>query len=199
LILAANILLDGGVVCIPTDTVYGITSIADDVSAVKRVFQLKNRPEGTPLPIFISSATELDEYTVGFSPEAKMLANEFWPGALTIIANRSDSIPPITVAGFPSAGFRIPNHYVPIKLAKLTRKPITGTSANISGQPEAKNVDDVVRMFGKDNPNLDMVLDGGTLSGTIPSTVVDVTSGDLKIIRVGMVGEDAIRRILCQE
>ena len=199
LVIAANILLDGGVICIPTDTVYGISCIADDVSAVSKVFRLKNRSEGVPLPIFISSLEEIDQLTLAFSKEGRLLAEAFWPGALTVVANKSSAIPDLTVAGFDTAGFRIPDHPVPIKLCELTGKPITGTSANISGQPESRQVDDVIRMFGKDNVDLDLILDGGHLSDTNPSTIIDVTSDSLNIIRIGMVSEKSIRSVLCQK
>ena len=88
LVIAANILLDGGVICIPTDTVYGISCIADDVSAVSKVFRLKNRSEGVPLPIFISSLEEIDQLTLVVSKEGRLLAEAFWPGALTVVAKK---------------------------------------------------------------------------------------------------------------
>ena len=155
---------------------YGISCIADDVSAVSKVFRLKNRSEGVPLPIFISSLEEIDQLTLAFSKEGRLLAEAFWPGALTVVAKKSSGIPDLTVAGFDTAGFRIPDHPVPIKLCELTGKPITGTSANISGQPESRQVDDVIRMFGKDNIDLDLILDGGHLSDTNPSTIIDAVS-----------------------
>ena len=178
---------------------YGISCIADDVSAVSKVFRLKNRSEGVPLPIFISSLEEMDQLTLAFSKQGRLLAEAFWPGALTVVAKKSSRIPDLTVAGFDTAGFRLPDHPVPIKLCELTGKPITGTSANISGQPESRQVDDVIRMFGKDNMDLDLILDGGYLFDTNPSTIIDVTSSSLNIIRIGMVSEKSIRSVLCQK
>ena len=178
---------------------YGISCISNDVSAVAKVFRLKNRSEGIPLPIFISSLSDIDRFALYFSEEGRLLAETFWPGALTLIANKSSAIPDITVAGLKTAGFRIPDHFVPIKLCELTGGSITGTSANISGRPEARSVDDVTGMFGKNNVDLDLILDGGSLCDTNPSTIIDVTSKTLKVIRIGMVSEEAIRSVLCQK
>ena len=113
-------------------------------NAVKKIFDIKQRPPNTPVPIFIEKPEDLEHFTTQkISDDIKKITNRFWPGALTAILKKSEKIPEITVSGLDSAGFRIPDHEVPIQLCKLTKSPITGTSANISGKKAARSIQDI--------------------------------------------------------
>ena len=163
LVVASNILLDGGVVCIPTDTVYGLAAIAINENAVKKIFDIKQRPPNTPVPIFIEKPEDLEHFTTQkISDDIKKITNRFWPGALTAILKKSEKIPEITVSGLDSAGFRIPDHEVPIQLCKLTKSPITRTSANISGKKAARSIQEATVQFQNFHPHL--YIDGGNLA-----------------------------------
>ncbi len=193
--IAANILLEGGVVCMPTDTFYGLAGIATNETAVEKIFNIKQRPANTPLPIFIEKPEDLINLsTQTISEDIRKITDTFWPGALTIIVKKSNKIPTITVAGLESAGFRVPNHEVPIQLCKITKSPITGTSANISGKQPARSIEEAIDQFNKFLP--DLFLDGGELHSDLASTIVDFTTIPHNILREGAVSPDEITAIL---
>ncbi len=193
--IAANILLEGGVVCMPTDTFYGLAGIATNETAVEKIFNIKQRPANTPLPIFIEKPEDLINLsTQTISEDIRKITDTFWPGALTIIVKKSNKIPTITVAGLESAGFRVPNHEVPIQLCKITKSPITGTSANISGKQPARSIEEAIDQFNKFIP--DLFLDGGELHSDLASTIVDFTTIPHNILREGAVSPDEITAIL---
>ena len=193
--IAANILLEGGVVCMPTDTFYGLAGIATNETAVEKIFNIKQRPANTPLPIFIEKPEDLINLsTQAISEDIRKITDTFWPGALTIIVKKSNKIPTITVAGLESAGFRVPNHEVPIQLCKITKSPITGTSANISGKQPARSIEEAIDQFNKFLP--DLFLDGGELHSDLASTIVDFTTIPHNILRAGAVSPDEITAIL---
>ena len=198
LVVASNILLDGGVVCIPTDTVYGLAAIAINENAVKKIFDIKQRPPNTPVPIFIEKPEDLEHFTTQkISDDIKKITNRFWPGALTAILKKSEKIPEITVSGLDSAGFRIPDHEVPIQLCKLTKSPITGTSANISGKKAARSIQEASVQFQNFHP--DLYIDGGNLDSDLASTIVDFTTIPHNILREGAVSSEKIRATLNED
>ncbi len=194
---AANILLEGGVVCIPTDTVYGIAGIATNSIAVSKVFEVKQRAPNTALPIFIEDISSLNDLSEFVPPMAKVLASNFWPGPLTMVLEKSDRIPDVTTGGLKTAGFRIPNHQIAVKLCEETGKPITGTSANISGQKAATTADEALRQF-KDS-SLDLILDGGTSTSSDPSTIVHFENNEVKLIRQGVISMSDIQKLVDQK
>lgn len=191
---AANILLEGGVVCIPTDTVYGIAGIATDSIAVSKVFEVKQRNPTIALPIFIEDISSLNDLSEFVPPIAKVLASNFWPGPLTMVLEKSDRIPDVTTGGLKTAGFRIPNHQIAVKLCEETGKPITGTSANISGQKAATTADEALRQF-KDS-SLDLILDGGTSTSSQTSTIVHFEDNEVKLIRQGVITMSDIQKLV---
>jgi len=188
--LAANILLDGGVVCIPTDTVYGLAASAIDEKAILSIFCLKQRLRSSALPVLVGSTDIAENYVQGISDEARVLADEFWPGALTMIFQSAGIIPDLVTAGTGKVAIRIPNHKVPLSLCEQTGVPIIGTSANTSGEPPLTNARDVEKYFS--NSSLNLVIDGGVSKSFSPSTVIDVSSYPPTIVREGIISKGEI-------
>jgi L-threonylcarbamoyladenylate synthase len=190
---AVSILKNGGVVAYPNDTVYGLGACMTDTAAVDRIFQVKGRPKGMALPVLLADKAQIEEIVFSVSPAAKCLADEFFPGALTIILPKSAVVPDIITGGGKTVAFRIPNHPVPLALVKGLGKPIVGTSANLSGQPSALIATEVQAQIGD---KIDMVIDGGRCPGGIESTVIDL-SGEMPIIRrQGAISIERLRKIL---
>ncbi len=140
---AISILKKGGVVAYPTDTVYGLGACMTDIAAVDRIFQVKGRPKGMALPVLLAEQKQIAEIVIEVTPSAQRLADEFFPGALTIILPKSDIVPDIITGGGRTVAFRIPNHPVPLALIRGLGKPIVGTSANLSGHPSALTAEEV--------------------------------------------------------
>jgi L-threonylcarbamoyladenylate synthase len=190
---AVSILKNGGVVAYPTDTVYGLGACMTDTTAVDRIFQVKGRPKGMALPVLLADSSQIREIVKTIPPAAQRLADEFFPGALTIILPKSDAVPEIITGGGTTVAYRIPNHPVPLALIKGLGKPIVGTSANLSGQPSALTAAEVQVQIGD---KIDMVIDGGKCPGGIESTVIDL-SGDRPVIRrQGAISIERLRIIL---
>ena len=193
IIKAVSILKNGGVVAYPTDTVYGLGACMMDTKAVDRIFQVKGRPKGMALPVLLADRLQIAEIVTSVSPAAKRLADEFFPGALTIILPKSAVVPDIITGGGRTVAFRIPNHPVPLSLIKGLGKPIVGTSANLSGHPSTLTAEEVRFQIGD---KIDMVIDGGKCPGGIESTVIDL-SGEKPIVRrQGAISIEKLRKIL---
>ena len=189
---AIEILRAGGIVGIPTDTVYGIAANALDPEAVGRVFAAKGRDDGNPSPALVGGVEDLFEYAIDVSEEAVELARAFWPGKLTIVVRKSDRIPLIVSGGLDTVGLRVSSHPIPRKLAAALGAPITGTSANASGSKPSISAVSVVETLGA---RLDMVFDGGELAPSKPSTVIDATTPSLRILREGAVSRAEIEKV----
>jgi L-threonylcarbamoyladenylate synthase len=190
---AINILKNGGVVAYPTDTVYGLGACMTDINAVDRIFQVKGRPKGMALPVLLADKKQIAEIVTAVTPSAKRLADEFFPGALTIILPKSANVPGIITGGGRTIAFRIPNHPVPLALVNGLGKPIVGTSANLSGQPSALTAAEVRTQIGD---KIDMVIDGGKCPGGIESTIVDMSGEKPVIRRQGAISIEKLRKIL---
>jgi L-threonylcarbamoyladenylate synthase len=190
---AITILKKGGVVAYPTDTVYGLGAGMTDTAAVERIFKVKGRPKGMALPVLLADKAQIEEIVAVFPAAARRLADEFFPGALTIILPKSDAVPDIITGGGRTVAFRIPNHPVPLALIKGLGKPIVGTSANLSGHPSALTAEEVRGQIGD---KMEMVIDGGRCPGGIESTVIDL-SGEKPIVRrQGAISVERLRKIL---
>ena len=190
LALAADILLDGGVVCIPTDTVYALATLAKDSIAISKVFRIKERDETLALPVLIGSFDQITQFTDNVTYLEKALASAFWPGALTIVVEKSDSVPGNLTGSLNTVGCRVPNHKTPLKLAQVIKTGITGTSANKSGFPSAVNIKEVLEQF-KDS-EIDLIIDGGNSKSNIPSTVIQCINSKINILREGIISKEDI-------
>jgi L-threonylcarbamoyladenylate synthase len=178
------VLVKGGLVAFPTDTVYGLGARYDDEKAVTRIYQLKQRPREMPLPLLLAGSDQIDQVAVDVPPIAWLLAGRFLPGALTLVLPKSDRVPDIVTGGGNTVAVRIPDHPVPLELIQGVGVPIVGTSANLNGQPSATSADEVRKQLGD---KVDLIIDSGQSPGGQESTVVDVTGEVPKIIRHGAV------------
>ena len=145
------------------------------------------------LPVLLADQAQIEQIVTSVPPAAQLLADAFFPGALTIILPKSDTVPDIITGGGKTVAFRIPNHPVPIALIKQLGKPIVGTSANLSGLNSALTAAEVIKQIGD---KIDMVIDGGRCPGGIESTVVDLSGVKPVIRRQGAISIEKLRNIL---
>lgn len=190
---AAVILRQGGLVAFPTDTLYALGADASNRQAVKRVFAVKGRNPGSPIPLLVADLTMAIQL-VGELPEAAMrLAGRYWPGPLTLVVPAPRSIYTALTAGTSRIGLRVPDAPVALALIREFGGPVTGTSANRSGERDPLDANEVLHQLGD---RVDVILDGGPLAAGRPSTVVDVTTSPPVIVRPGPVGQREIFDLL---
>lgn len=178
---------NGGVIIFPTDTVYGVGCSAFKPKSINKIFKIKGRDFSKALPILIGNLEQIHIVTERLDCRSEKLIKTFWPGPLTIILPKNASLPP-NLSLYETVGIRMPKHPWLLELLKLTG-PLAATSANPSGSPEAKNVEEAVKtMDGK----IDFIIDGGQSWSNLPSTVVDCRSAEIKILREGPISKAAI-------
>jgi L-threonylcarbamoyladenylate synthase len=187
---AADVLLAGGVIAFPTETLYGLGVDIRNEAAIKRLFTIKKRPESSPVLILIPSVESLTQYVANVPPIALRLIELFWPGGLTLVFEAGKMVSPLLTAGMGRIGIRLSGHVVATSLAKAIESAITGTSANISGEPACRSAREVFDCFRE---NVDLILDGGKTAGSVASTVLDVTTDPPQIRRQGIVTREQIR------
>jgi len=187
-----SILKRGGIVAFPTDTVYGLGACANLHQAVEQIYRVKERPRSMSLPLLLAHTSQISEVAESVPPIAWLLVHNFFPGALTIVLYKSNSVPDIITAGGLTVAVRIPAHPIPVALADGLGMPIVGTSANLSGKPSVLTPEEVYSQFGE---KIDLVIDGGRCPGGIESTIVDVTGEKPIILRQGAVSQQEIRDI----
>ena len=178
-----RILKNGGVVAFPTDTVYGLGADAFNSWAVERIYEIKNRPKHLQLPLLIADTPQLTAMADPIPEIAWFLARRFWPGGLTLVLPKADSLPTCLSTG-PGIAVRVPNHPICLALIHRLGNPIIGTSANVSGQPAALTADEVRQQLGE---KIDFIINGGKCPGGRESTVVDVTRESPLILRQGII------------
>jgi len=178
-----KILQKGGVIAFPTDTVYGLGADAFNSTAVERIYEIKNRPKHRQLPLLIADVERLTILAEPIPAIAWFLARRFWPGGLTLVLSKTDSLPVYLASGRTMA-VRVPNHPVCLALIQHLGNPIIGTSANISGQPTALTAEEVGQQLGG---KIDLIINGGKCPGGKESTVVDVTHEAPVILRQGII------------
>jgi len=189
---SVDCLLEGGIVALPTDTVYGIAADATNPVAVERLFKIKNREREKALVILIDSSKQLAGIAKNLTVEVRRLTEAFWPGPLTIIfEKRRGNFDHL--GSMDSIGIRMPDHSIPLAMMQALARPLACTSANISGHPDPYSADDVEQSFGN---SLNAILDSGQLEQTPPSTVIDVTSEKYRVLRNGRVSIEQLATIL---
>ncbi len=181
---AADVLLAGGVVAFPTETFYGLAVDVRNEAAIERLFSAKKRSTSSPVLILIGALETLDQNVDNIPQTALGLIKEFWPGGLTLVFKAGPKISPLLTAGTQKIGIRLSSHPVATALALAIEAPISGTSANISGQPACRNAHEVLESFGM---GVDLILDGGETPGEVGSTVLDVTELPLHVLREGVI------------
>jgi L-threonylcarbamoyladenylate synthase len=181
---AAAVLRAGGLVAFPTETFYGLGAAALDPGAVRRVFEIKGRPDGKPVLVLVDSVAMLDAVALEVPPRARTLMAAHWPGALTLVFRARSEVPAEVTAGTGTVGVRLSAHAVARALVTALGQPITAPSANPSGSTPPTTGAAVLAHFGG---RLDLLLDGGATTGGEPSTVLDVTVDPPRVVRAGAV------------
>lgn len=188
---AIQIIQEGGIVAIPTDTVYGIGVSAFNEASIKDLFLAKGRDADKAIAILISDLEQLTAVS-SFIPDYTLkLANNFWPGGLTLVLPKHSAIPDI-LSPLPTIGVRIPDHSFALGLIRVCG-PLAVTSANLSGQPAAASAEEVEQQLSS---RIDLIIDGGPSRGGTASTVVDCTGPECKILRSGAIPPEKIFAIL---
>lgn len=182
------------IILYPTDTLYGLGVDATDPKVVLRLRELKGRDDGKPISIAVSDIGMMREYAE-VTPLAEKLAARFLPGKLTLVLN-AKNLPDEITAGDGTIGVRIPNHPQALELIRETGKPLTATSANISGMPSERTVEKILAQFGSKASWITKVIDGGEISESAPSTVVDARGETAAVIREGAISREAIFSVL---
>jgi len=183
---AAKLLDRGEVIVCPTDTGYAFSVNALDPRAVAKVFHLKGRVYSNPIHIAVSSMDEAEKYAF-VTDIARYLAERYLPGGLTLVLRKKDVVPPMLVAGLDTVGIRIPDNKIILALAEMTERPLTATSANLSGRQGAYSIDEVRAQLGEGMGEVALVLDQGTLKTRELSTIVDLTASPPQLIRQGRI------------
>ena len=181
---AIEVLKDGGVVAVPTDTLYGLAADVFNLAAIDRVFDIKGRPQDLALPVLVSGWKQVTRVAKNVPPQAQALAERFWPGALTLVVTKADGLPDRLTAGGVTVAVRMPDHPAPIKLINGLGGPITGTSANISGGADPSTLAELSDQIGG---RVDHLFNEGPEPMGTASTVVDITSGEPKLLREGAI------------
>lgn len=190
---AAAVLRAGGLVALPTETVYGLGANAEDAAAVSRIFQVKGRPASHPLIVHIAGAEQLDAWVKDVPEAARLLAEHFWPGPLTLVLRRGARVPLEATGGLETVAVRVPDHPLALALLEAFGGGITAPSANRFGSVSPTTADDVRAELGD---AVDFVLDGGRCEVGVESTIVDVTGDTPAILRPGGVAREDLEAVL---
>ena len=192
-VIAAEIIRSGGLVAIPTETVYGLGANGLDGNAVREIFAVKGRPQDNPLILHIAGAEEIERYAHGIPQAAYDLAERFWPGPLTIILPAKSIVPRRTTGGLDTVGLRCPDCDVTREIIRLAGVPIAAPSANISGKPSTTTAKHVL---DDHNGKIPLIVDGGSCRVGVESTIVDLTEERPRLLRPGGIGPEQLREVL---
>ena len=184
---ALEILRSGGLVAFPTDTVYGVGALAFDGKAIESIYVAKDRPVEKAIPILIADAEDMEKVGMDIPQTAYRLAARFWPGPLTCIIPKQQTLP-TAVSATTTVGVRVPDHEVARTLLRAAG-PMAVTSANISGEPSPSTAKEVYNQL---NGRIPLIIDGGLTPGGVPSTVLDCSTSDLIILREGPISEQEL-------
>lgn len=190
---AASSLTSGELVAFPTDTFFALGADALNPIAVEDVYLAKGRNPGTPVPLLISEIEMARRLVSEFPSVLKDLAEQFWPGALTIVVPAADTVPDIVTAGTGTVGLRIPDHNIAVELIRAADTPLTGTSCNLTGRPPIKESSTVEEVFGN---QIAVCIDAPCGDNSAPSTVVAYDDGNITVLRLGAISADSLRMIV---
>ena len=189
--LALKILRKGGLVAFPTDTVYGVGALAFDGKAVESIYGAKNRPIEKAIPVLIGDTEDMEKVGMNIPEIAYRLATRFWPGPLTCVIPKQPTLPE-SVSATDTVGVRVPDHEVARALLRAAG-PMAVTSANISSQSSPSSAEEV---FAQLDGRIDLIINGGITPGGVPSTLVDCTGDEVRILREGPISLEEILRKL---
>lgn len=187
---AVECLRSGGIVAVPTDTVYGLAADPFNSDAVQKLYTFKGRPDGKPIPLVLSSVSDVHRVAQNLSDYFFHLTDRFWPGGLTIIVEAKDLLPILT-AGGNTVGVRIPDNPLLLQILQAFGGPAAITSANFSGEPPATSPQEIDEKLAS---RIDLIVDGGKTPGTIPSTVYDISVSPPLIRRYGVISEETLAK-----
>ena len=191
--IAIEVLRDGGIVALPTDTVYGIAVALDTPGGIERLFEVKARPPDKGIVLLLDEVAQARRLGI-MGPAAEALAAAFWPGGLTLVVGQHPDVrlPDVLTAGSPTIGLRVPDHEAPRALAR-DLGPLPVTSANLSGRPEGRDAAEIDALFGH---SIELVLDGGPAQGGPASTVVDASGDRPRVLRPGAIAVSRLVEVL---
>ena len=181
---------NGGVVCFPTDTVYGIGVVYDNLDALNRLKLSKGRPDSKPIPMMIGSVSQIED-VAHTNEKITRLTSAFMPGGFTIVLNKKENVSDEITNGFKTIALRMPDDEFICEVIKRLKRPMLVTSANLSGMPTGVYFEDVRRDF---EGRIDMIV-RGECKGSVSSTIVDATSDELKVLREGILDINAILKV----
>jgi L-threonylcarbamoyladenylate synthase len=187
---AAEQLAAGGVIAIPTDTVYGIAASLSHAGAIQRIFRVKGRSADRPLPVLVSSSDAVLKLADEIDEHVAFLLDRFWPGPLTVVVPARPGVPAGVKSHDDMVGVRLPNHRVAVEIIEKAGGAIACTSANSTGEPPAITAQQVAATIGG---ALDLIIDGGRAPGGVPSTVVAVVKNGIEVLREGAIPAMAIQ------
>jgi L-threonylcarbamoyladenylate synthase len=192
---AIEVLRAGGLVAMPTDTVYGVGVALTAKDGLARLFAAKERPLDRAVVLLVADVEQAASVGI-LSAAARLLADRFWPGGLTLVLPQAPGgrLPSVLTAGAATIGVRVPDHDAPRALARALG-PLPVTSANLSGRPDARDATDVLAQLSS---RIDLILDGGAVRVGIPSTVLDCTGESPRLIRAGAIGSPALAAVLAE-
>ena len=193
LVLAAEVIQAGGVIVYPTDTLYGLGANAWNAGAAARVARIKKRPDDKPVLVLVHAPGAALGLTDEVTEAGKALIGSFWPGPLTLVFRSGAHVPPSVTGGSGKIGVRVPSNRICVRLSELSGCPLISTSANISGEPVPKSVQEIERSLG---PGVDLYIDGGILPASLPSTVVDVSEPVPRLLREGAIAYEDLKHIV---
>ncbi len=190
---AAQIIRSGGLVALPTETVYGLGADGLNPDAVAKIFLAKGRPQDNPLILHVAEAGDIEKFCHSIPQAAYTLAEKFWPGPLTMVLPAKDIVPKCTTAGLSTVAVRCPDNDVTRQIIKLSGVPIAAPSANISGKPSTTTAEHVLHDH---KGNLELIVDGGPCRVGVESTIIDLTETPPRLLRPGGITPEQLTDVL---
>lgn len=190
---AVEALEKGCVIAYPTETFYGLGVKFDREDSLERLYKIKQRQKDKAIPLIIGDRNLLSLVAKSVSRKALILMERFWPGPLSLVLSAKENISRYITAGTGKVAIRVPGESFAFSLARTVTFPMTATSANLSGMPPAREAGAVVSYFGD---TIDLLIDGGPVPGGLPSTIVDVTGEEIKILREGAINGESLKEFL---
>lgn len=193
---AVQILKTGGLVALPTETVYGLAADSCNSLAVEEIYRAKGRAEDKPLSVLVAGMDMVELVCRQIPPVAYRLAKRFWPGPMTLVLPSAGVVAPVVTASGETLGVRCPDHPLTLEVIRSLGRPLAAPSANLSGAPSPKNAGAVLSDL---DGRIAAVMDGGTCTVAIESTILDLTGAVPKILRQGGLPEDLIWSVIREE
>ncbi len=192
---SVKVIKNRGVIVFPTDTVYGLVCDVTNQEAVQKLFRIKKRDLEKPIPVFVKDI-EIAKQIAQINDKQENFLEKVWPGKVTVILRAKIDFPQGVLGENRTIGLRIPD-YTPLNaLLNKINKPLSGTSANLAGEPSSIDINDIIAQFKNEKFQPDIIIDSGILELSKPSTIIDLTNNKLKILRQGEIGKEVLENLL---